>query len=125
MYLYALSFTKQHLIINNIINISLIAILQETGIDEKDTRIIHELWNQAAKLKLNYVSQTSNIRIVKEVSQECKLLSFLFNIYAKKIFHLILEAESHTTKIKINGIPIKNLRYANDMTILIENIQQL
>jgi len=40
----------------------------------------------------------------------------------EKIFQLILEG--HTTGIKINGIPINNLRYANN-TILAENIQEL
>jgi hypothetical protein len=93
--------------------------LQETGIDEKDIRIIRELY-QTAKLKLNHISQTSNIRIVREVRQGYMFSSLVFNIYVEKIFQLA--HEGYTTKIKVNGIPI-NLQYVDDIAILIENIQ--
>jgi len=46
-------------------------------------------------------------------------MPFLFNIYINNI------STNHTTRVKINDIPINNLRYANDMEILVENIQEL
>jgi len=82
--------------------------LQKTGIDEKDILIIHELyWNETAKLKLNYGSQTSNIRKI-----------FLRNAYSH-YFYLIstwrtfqLAFKGHTTGIRVNYISINNLRNA-------------
>jgi hypothetical protein len=86
IYLYGLSITK---VFDNIRRDLLIPILQETGIYEKDIRIIYKLyWNQIAKLKLNHTSQNSNIRIAKKVRQGCIFSLPLFNIYVKKIFQL-------------------------------------
>jgi len=88
-----------------------------------DIRIIHELyWNQTAKFKLNHTSQISNIRIAKRICQECIFPPFLFNIYVEKIFQLAFKGR--TTGIKINGIPINNLQYADDMAI-VGNIEEL
>jgi len=84
----------------------LIPILQETSID---IRIIHELfWNQIKKLKLSHASQTSNIRIVKGIRQECKLSPLLFNIHVEKIFQLALEG--HSTGIKASLLTICGMR---------------
>jgi len=41
----------------------------------------------------------------------------------EKIFQLALEG--HTTGIKVNDIPINNLRYADDAMILAKNNQEL
>ena len=47
----------------------------------------------------------------------------LFNIYVERIYQLALE--NIRKGIKINGIPINNLRYADDTAILAENIENL
>lgn len=36
-----------------------------------------------------------------------------------------MSLESNTKTITMNGIPIKNLRYADDTTILADNIEEL
>jgi len=75
---------------------------------------------ETTKLKLNHTSQTSKIRIAKGgVRQGCILLSLLFNV--EKISQLALQ---NHTGIKVNGIPINNLRYADD-TAIVQNIQKL
>jgi len=51
------------------------------------------------------------------------LPSLLFNIYVEKIFQLALK--DYITGIKVNGILINNLQYADNTTILAENIQKL
>jgi len=46
----------------------------------------------------------------------------MFNIL-EKILQLALKG--HITEIKVNGIPINNLWYANNIAILAQNIQKL
>jgi len=41
----------------------------------------------------------------------------------EKIFQLVFE--DHATRLKLNNISINNLRYADDMAIMDENIQEL
>lgn len=102
----------------------LIPILREAGIDEKDIQIIHKLyWNQTAKLRIHGSHHTDDITIAKGVRQGCVLSPLLFNIYTEKIFQLALE--DNPMGIKINGIPINNLRYADDTAILADNIEDL
>ncbi|XP_039308412.1 uncharacterized protein LOC105192891 [Solenopsis invicta] len=54
---------------------------------------------------------------------ECIFSPLLFNIYVEKIFQLLLKDQR--SDIKVNGIRINNLRYADDTAILAENIQDL
>ncbi|XP_071653567.1 uncharacterized protein [Temnothorax longispinosus] len=86
-------------------------------------RIYDYTGTKQLKLKLSNGSQTNSIRIAKGVRQECILSPLLFNIYVERIFRLALEEQA--AGIKVNGIPINNLRYADDTAILAENIQDL
>jgi len=75
--------------------------------------------------------QTSNIRIDRGIRQECIFSSLLFNIFLRKNLYFLTKIfqfafEGHMRmRIKINGISINNLRYADDTAILPENIQEL
>lgn len=101
--------------------------LLEIGIDAKDIRIIQELyWNQTAEIRVNKNLSTDTFNVCKGVRQGCILSPILFNIYVEKIFQMALEGESGG--IKINGVPINNIRYADDTAILaptLEDLQQI
>ncbi|RZF44527.1 hypothetical protein LSTR_LSTR002300 [Laodelphax striatellus] len=75
--------------------------------------------------RLQYGCNQSVVRSWKsgEGFVRCVLSPLLFNIYSEKIISKALEEE--TGGIKINGIPINNLRYADDTVLLAENIEDL
>ena len=61
----------------------------------------------------------------KGVRQGCVLSSHLFNLYTEKI---IREVIHESDGVKIGGIRISNLRYANDMVLVADseiNLQNL
>lgn len=98
--------------------------LQEIGVDGKDIRIIKELyWQQSAEIRIDGDRTTETFSVLKGVRQGCVLSPILFNIYVEKIFQMALESE--TRGIKVNGIPINNIRYADDTAILANNLEDL
>jgi len=124
IYLYALSIQKQKAF-NNIRHDPLIPILQETDINEKDIRIIHKLyWNQR-KPQIKPFAKRKNENYHRNSSRMHH--SYLISTW-RKYFSWYLRVSSttgSTTGIKVNGISINNLWYANDTAILAENIQKL
>ncbi|KAI5746880.1 hypothetical protein M8J77_008501 [Diaphorina citri] len=97
--------------------------LEEEGLDSRDIRVIQNLYfNQRAVVRVE--AETSDeLEIKRGVRQGCVLSPLLFNIYSEKIMAKALEHE--TGGIKINGIAINNLRYADDTVLLAENTEDL
>ena len=67
---------------------------------------------------------TDWFQIGKRVHQGCKLSPCLFNLYAEYIMRNAGLEESQAG-IKIAGININNLRYADDITLMAESEEEL
>lgn len=88
--------------------------LESIGIDDKDLRLIQNL----------YYSQTATIRcggcmsdpvaIKKGVRQGCVASPDLFNLYQETIMRGIADLEG----VKVGGVNINNIRYADDTAII-------
>lgn len=97
-------------------------ILKSIGVNAEDLRFITNLyWNQTAEVRVDQRT-TEQIKILRGVRQGCVLSPLLFNIYSERIFE---EAIDQGLGIKINGVAISNLRFADDTVILAENMHQL
>ena len=95
-------------------------ILQEMGIPDHLTCLMRNLIvGQEAKVR-NGHGKTDWVQIGKGVRQGCILSPCLFNLYAEYIMRNagLYEAQAG---IKIAGININNLRYADDATIMAES----
>ena len=88
-------------------------------IDGKDLRIIRNLyWEKTAAVRIDgATSECKNI--TRGARQGCIVSSDLFNIYSQIIMREISDLEG----IKVGGVNINNLRYAND-TALIEDSRE-
>lgn len=101
----------------------MIEILKSTGIDDKDLRFVANLyWQQNATVKVNN-KMTENIEIHRGVRQGCILSPMIFNIYSEKIFDEALTGSKEG--IKVNGVLINNLRYADDTVIIADSREDL
>ena len=67
---------------------------------------------------------TDWFQIRKEVRQGCILSPCLFNLYAEYIMRNTVLEEAQAG-IKIAGRYINNLRYADDITLMAESIEEL
>jgi hypothetical protein len=94
----------------------MIEILISAGIDKRDIRIITELyWGQNAEIKVDN-AMSEKVEIQRGVRQGCVLSPMLFNLYAETVFSEALNEE--TGGIKVNGLAINNIRYADDTLIM-------
>lgn len=101
----------------------LIELLRGIGVDDKNVRIIKNLyWRQKAEIKVGN-STTPEVDIQRGVRQGCILSPFLFNLYADRIFKDGIS--DLDLGIKVNGKQINNLKYADDTVILAENVEDL
>lgn len=84
----------------------MISALQRIGIDDRDIRIITNLyWNQSAQVRIGD-QMSDQVEIRRGVRQGCVLSPTLFNIYSEEIFS---EALTNTeVGIRINGEYINN-----------------
>ncbi|XP_077295555.1 uncharacterized protein LOC143917829 [Arctopsyche grandis] len=97
--------------------------LVKNGFDNRDIRIIKNLyWHQKGAVKVDD-TLTADIKIHREVRQGCKLSPILFNIYSENIFREALNEVSDG--ITINGQTINNIRYADDTVILRDSMESL
>ena len=93
----------------------LIDIMKFIGVPFHETRLIANLyWKQCAKVRYEG-GLTREIEIRKGVRQGCVLSPILFNLYSE---FLINEALNEVDGVKINGICIKSIRYA-DVTAVV------
>lgn len=101
----------------------LINILRRTDVDEKDIRCIGKLyWHQSAHIKTTDFT-TEDILIQRGVRQGCVLSPLLFNMYSESIFDEALGNEP--LGIKVNGVCISNIRYADDTILLGNSVEEL
>uniref|UniRef100_A0A8D8PQH9 Craniofacial development protein 2 n=1 Tax=Cacopsylla melanoneura TaxID=428564 RepID=A0A8D8PQH9_9HEMI len=104
-------------------HVKMIEVLQKTGIDAKDLRIIRYLyWNQVASVKLED-HNTGDIQIMRGVRQGCVLSPVIFNVYSEFIFREALQ--NTEAGILLNGKKINNIRYADDTVIFSDNLSSL
>lgn len=101
----------------------LMKLLEEKNLDRRDIAIILNLYyNQRASIRVERQS-SEEIEIKKGVRQGCILSPLLFNVYSENIINKAFSDQ--TIGIKINGIPINNLRYADDTVLIAETAEDL
>ena len=99
-------------------------ILKEMGIPDHLICLLRNLYTgQAATVRTGH-GTTHWFQIGKGVSQGCILSPWLFNFYAEYIMGNAGLDESQAA-IKIAGRNIKNLRYADDTTLMAESKEEL
>lgn len=90
--------------------------LKEVGLDGKDIRLLENLyWNQKARIRIEG-STSAEVEIRRGVRQGCVLSPLLFNLYSEFLFKEALEDSKDG--VKVNGVNINSIRYADD-TVLI------
>ncbi|GFS25422.1 endonuclease-reverse transcriptase [Elysia marginata] len=96
-------------------------ILNSTDIDGKDLRIVRNLyWEQTAATRID--DEISEYKPIKRgVRQGCVLSPDLFNIYSEMILRNIYDLKG----IRIGGVNINDLRYADDTVLLAESESEL
>jgi len=95
----------------------LMQLLRNLDIDQKDIRCIENLyWYKTAQMRLNN-ELSDDIEIRRGVRQGCVLSPLLFNLYSEGVFREALEDVE--IGIKVNGVWVNNIRYADDTTSLI------
>lgn len=104
-------------------HIQLINILRNMEVDNRDVRIIENLyWRQKAAVRLNG-KLTEESQILRGVRQGCILSPLLFNIYSDKIFKRATQEQE--MGVQINGEYINTIRYADDTVILSDKLEDL
>ena len=99
-------------------------ILKEMGIQDHLTCLLRNLYaGQEAIVRTGH-GPTDWFQIGKGVRQVCILSSCLFNLYAEYIMRNA-GLEETQAEIKIAGIHINNLRYADDTTLMAESEEEL
>ena len=92
-------------------------ILKMIIIDYRDRRIIRELYkHQTTSIKIKESKREATIR--KGVRKGCNVSPLLFNIYIKKAIN---ECEGYCTGIKVNGMRIQMLRFADNIAIIAQD----
>ena len=99
-------------------------ILKEMGIPDHLTCFLRNLYVGLEATVRTGHGTTDWFQIGKGVRQGCILLPCLFNLYAEYIMRNA-GLEEAQTKIKIAGRNIKNFRYADDTTLMLESKEEL
>lgn len=66
---------------------------------------------------------SDDVEIRRELLQECLLSLLLFNLYSEEVLQEALEAVE--IGIKINRVLINNVCYADDIMLIVDNMQDL
>lgn len=99
-------------------------VLKKMGIPEHLIRLMRNLYgSQEATVRTSH-GDTDWFNIGKGVRQGCILSPYLFNLYAEAVMR---SARLHDVQcgIKIAGRNLNNLRYADDTTLMAENVDDL
>lgn len=101
----------------------MINILNDADLDDKDLRIISNLyWNQTACMRLDD-EQTEQVKILRGVRQGCILSPLIFNMYSERIFDEALDEVEEG--ILLNGVRLNNIRYADDTMVMADSLEGL
>ena len=93
----------------------LLQLLNKFDIDSKDLRLMQALYyEQTANVKIGD-DVTGETQIKKGVLQGCVLPPDLFNAHSEIVLRGINDFEG----IKVNGVNINNIRYANDTVLIL------
>ena len=99
----------------------LIEILQNLNLDGKDIRLISNLyWSQEAAVKIDN-NLTPWFEVRRGVRQGCVLSPDLFSVYGEMILRNIRDMEG----IKVGGVNINNIRYADDTVLIADTPEKL
>ena len=99
-------------------------ILKEMGVPDHLTCFLRNLYaGQEATVRTGH-GTTDWFQIRKEVCQGCILSPCLFNLYAEYIMQNA-RLDVAQAGIKITGININNLRYADDTTLMAQSEEEL
>ena len=99
-------------------------ILKEMGLPDHLTCLLRNLYAGQEKAVRTGHGTTDWFQIRKGVHQGCILLPCLFNLYAQYITQNARLDEAQAG-IKISGININNLRYADAITLMAERKEEL
>ena len=92
------------------------------GIPDHLTCLLRNLYaGEEATVRTGH-GTTDSFQVRKGVHQDCILSPCLFNLYAE---YIMRNAGLKEARIKIAGININNLRYANDTTHMAESEEEL
>jgi hypothetical protein len=93
----------------------LMEILQKTGIDWRERRLIRKLYmDQSVKVRLDQ-GLTKSVNIGRGVRQGCCLSPLLFNLFSEHVTQEALEGLVH---FKEGGQIINTVRYVDDLVLL-------
>ena len=99
-------------------------ILQDMGIPDQLTCLLRNLYAGHEEAVRSEHGTTDWYQIGKGICQGCILSPCLFNLYAEYIMRNI-GLEAAQAGVKISGININNLRYADDTTLMVESEGEL
>ena len=96
--------------------------LKDVGLDEKDQRIIYNLYHlQKGAIKLpNGLTEWTEIN--RGVRQGCVMSPEFFNLYSE---HILRRLEESNDGVTINGVCINNIRYADDSEECLQRLRDL
>ncbi len=97
--------------------------LHRLGVDWRDRRLIASLYmGQEVRIRIEG-EESEPCKLGRGVRQGCPLSPLLFNIYIEELIHETLEAEEGG--IKIGGVQVNALRFADDQAMLAESQESL
>ena len=95
--------------------------LENTEIDGKDLQLLTNLyWNQRAAVDINQ-NKTEWKLIKRGVRQGCPVSPILFSFYGEIIMRSISDMEG----LKVGGVNINNIRYADDTVLIADSEEKL
>ena len=98
-------------------------VMKEFNIDKNIIDVIKALYNKAHSAVLLNNQIGEKFRTTIGVRQGCILSPVLFNIFLEYI--MIQTLQGFTPSLTINGRPISNLRFADDIDLIGENVDQV
>ena len=96
-------------------------VLKKHGVDDKDRRIIQNLYYQQTASVQFGDEQSESFPIKRGVRQGCVLSPKLFNAYTEEIFG----KNENLKGVVIGGMSIKDLRFADDTLLIAESEEEL
>ena len=107
-----------------LLQVVILKILKEIGIPDHLTCFLRNLYTGKEATVRTVHGTTDWFQIGKKVCQGCILSPCLFNLYAEYIIRNV-GLEEAQAGVKISGRNIKNLRYADDTTLMAESEKEL